>query len=188
MKTSRTISILISTLLILVSFIGYSSFVVPVLERAKALRGEMKVKAEFYAEQRAAIERVRALFSQFEENAVLQETLKSILPVGDAKAAILLEQIRGLAKLNGLALQNISMSERTIKSSPLGIPLAGGIGVVSMNFAASGNYSALKNFLSALETNVRIMDVSSLGLEPVGNLDLLNINFAVDVYYQAKSL
>jgi len=187
MKFSRTISLIISLLLILAAIIGYSSFVAPIIDKAKALRAEMQAKSESYAEQRAAIDSVKSLFAQFEENATLQETLKSVLPVGDAKAAVLLEQIRGLAVLNNLALQTLSIRQRQIEPSFLGVPLAGGIGVVSIEFAASGGYQSLKGFLADLETNVRLMDISVLSAETVVDGDLLNVNFIINSYYQSRA-
>jgi len=66
-------------------------------------------------------------------------------------------QIAALAKKNNLEVSSIDA-----KTSKL-IDEANGLGVVDVTFKISnGNYSVLKNFLSDLENNLRIFDVTSL--------------------------
>ncbi|OGM91043.1 hypothetical protein A3A20_00405 [Candidatus Wolfebacteria bacterium RIFCSPLOWO2_01_FULL_45_19] len=186
-SSKRFVSILLSMFFILAAIVGYSLFVVPALQEAKLLRGEMDAKEQFYDDQRLAIERIKAWLSQFEENAQLQEAMNSILPVGDSRQSLLVAQVSGLAALNGLVLDNLSMRVGPIEPPSFEIPLAAGMGKVTLEFSAAGSYEALKNFLSALETNIRIMDVASLDAEAIAGQNLFRLDFAVDVYYQAKS-
>lgn len=174
-------------LFILSAIVGYSLFVVPAFDQAKALREEIEAKTRLYEEQKAAFERVEVLLAQFEENARLKETLNSILPVGDAMPDLLTAQISGLTALTGLTLETLSTRPGAIEPPSVDIPLAGGIGKISLEFAASGNYESLKNFLSALETNIRIMDVSNLEAEAIAGQNLFRLNFAANAYYQTKS-
>lgn len=183
----RFISIILSMLFILSAIVGYSLFVVPAFNQAKAMREEIDAKTRLYDEQRQAVKQVRILLAQFEENVRIQETLDSILPVGNAMPDLLTAQISGLAALNGLALETLLTRLGAIERSSVDIPLAGGIGKITFEFAASGNYESFKNFLSALETNIRIMDVSSLEAEATAGQNLFKLKFTADAYYQTKA-
>jgi len=101
-SSKRFVSILLSMFFILAAIVGYSLFVVPALQEAKLLRGEMDAKEQFYDDQRLAIERIKAWLSQFEENAQLQEAMNSILPVGDSRQSLLVAQVSGLAALKAV--------------------------------------------------------------------------------------
>lgn len=184
----RFINILLSMVFIAAALFIYSFFLVQTFQTAKALRGEVEAKRQLYKDQLVAIKRVKTLLAQFEENLRLQETLNSILPVGNAELPAVVAQINGLAKLNGVILDKLSIRFGPIGPAAVQIPLAAGIGKATVEFGAEGSYESLKGFLAMLENNIRIMDVMNLDAEILLNeQNLLRMAFKVDVYYQAKS-
>ena len=71
------------------------------------------------------------------------------------------------------------------------------LGSFSFRLAASGSYENFKNFLSEIETNIRIFDVKTVALQPAGvaaqtgakaasSQDAFNYTITVATYYQTQ--
>ena len=102
-----------------------------------------------------------------------KDKIESIAPVRKNKEEIFSE-INHLAYQNGLLLQGISLSE---SEGPSIVP---GVETITVNFSVRGtDYEAFKNFLSAMENNLPLLDVLSLSFSPDGKTS----SFVVDTYY-----
>jgi Tfp pilus assembly protein PilO len=111
----------------------------------------------------------------------------------------LLVQVEALASQNGLILDSINLSslEETKKSktstqaSP--VPPVGTLEVgskpITIDLALSGNSGALKNFLKAVESNLRLMDVTSVSFgesaatAPLTTSGLVTFKVSLNAYY-----
>ncbi len=183
----RFLSIVLSMVFIAAGLVVYTLLLAPAFEELNSMRGELESKTQLYNDQRQAVERVKALLAQFQENVRLQDTLNSILPVEDPRQSSLLEQINGLAILNSVVLEKIAIQLPALEPAPQKAALAARKGRVRADFSAVGSYESLKNFIAALETNVRLMDLVSFGVEGVGvDQNLFRAAFTVDAYYQPQ--
>jgi hypothetical protein len=96
----------------------------------------------------------------------------------------LFSEINYLISKNQLFLQSVSLGEIGAyqDNSSLGIDgaagaIAGNVEAVSIEIAVTGtNYESFKNLLSALENNLRLMDVVTVSFSPVGKTTSLTIN------------
>ncbi|NCO15499.1 MAG: hypothetical protein GW899_01980, partial [Parcubacteria group bacterium] len=66
--------------------------------------------------------------------------------------------------------------------------LVKGLGILRYNFRLTGTYDGLKSFLQAVETNISLMDLVSLKIEPATKSAKGNLSYTVnmDTYYQAE--
>lgn len=137
---------------------------------------------------------------QEEENRVLN----AVPPSEDIPG--LLIQMEALASQNGLILTSLNFvypeSEKGARavlmetgdsgqapaSSAVTLPsasLPAGVDILTLNLKLSGNYNSLKNFLKAIENNLRLTDVSTINFskEKTGS-DLGELNIGLNVYYK----
>jgi hypothetical protein len=108
-----------------------------------------------------------------------------------------LAQLYGLAESNGVAVQTISVSVPAVQidsgseddaSSTALMPT----GSVTFQIAGAGSYESLQNFLSGLETNVRLFDLKGINITSEGQVsknstssqDFFNYTISVAAYYQ----
>jgi hypothetical protein len=102
----------------------------------------------------------------------------------------LFSEINYLVSVNQLILQSVGLSEEGAYQDqglqPIArneIAIASGIKMVNINLSLSGvSYEALKNFLSVLENNLRLMDVFSVSYSPSNN----TANLVIGVYYSSN--
>ena len=128
------------------------------------------------------------------------------MPSGPNVAAAL-AQIYGIAQNNGVSVENFTIAPPSIQLPQTGQEQAYAagetsfslgqvtkpLGTLSFQFKASGNYESFKNFLSQIETNIRIFDIKDFDLQPIADTnspgtgtpaDLFTYNVSVVTYYQ----
>jgi len=67
-------------------------------------------------------------------------------------------------------------------------PLAVGYGIVKVSFDIKGSYESIKEFLSGIETNLRIMDITQLTIGgESGSSNTMNVKVTLDAYYQNRT-
>lgn len=113
----------------------------------------------------------------------------------DRQAAQLLAFFESLAGKSGLVLKSIELSEKIeVKAESPGQPRPGaGLAParpsgpvrefpIIMNML--GTYDSFKNFLSVLETNLRVVDVDNLNFSVTGTAELFSFSLKLKTYYQ----
>jgi|SRR3989344_872691 len=183
-STRRLLVILASFGLIFGSFFVYFSLIVPTYQEIQKLRAELYSKQALYGDQQRAEEAVGKLVGQFQGLATFQELVSISLP-RQADIPSILNQLQGIARLSQISLQSLSF-----QYLPLPQPkdaLIQPIGVIRVNINLFGSYTSLKSYISALETNVRVIDLSSLKIDGGARANQANLihNIIVDVYYQS---
>jgi hypothetical protein len=99
----------------------------------------------------------------------------------------LFSELNYLVSTNQLILQSISLSSASGYQDQGLLPITGAntavassIQTVSITLSLAGvNYTALKNFLSVLENNLRLMDVTHLTFSPQGE----SVQMSINTYY-----
>lgn len=191
-STKRFTSLLIALLLVALTITVSVSFLAPALTAVSDLRGRISAQNELLATQDDAVERFQNLLALYSDQyRTIDETLRGALPTReDVPSAV--NQIQALSRASNLPLQSLTFryaplrpQSRTAQTSLLSKP----IGTLNITFQAAGTYEAGKAFLRALETNIRLMDVKTLKIDPVRrgeeiapNLFLYTVEVAT--YYQ----
>ena len=109
------------------------------------------------------------------------DKVKAIAPAVQNKEE-LFSEINYLVSRNQLFLQSVSLSEvggyggsNLVAETPADKEIAGKIRSVTVSLSVAGaDYQGLKNFLAALENNLRLMDVTSLSFSPGGGSTILS--------------
>lgn len=186
MKSSskRSITLLGSLALLIGAMVIYSFLIRPEYEIVNSLRAEVEGKSQLLAEQQAVIAQVESLLNQFQGSARIQETVSLSLPPKEDTSGIF-SQLQTLAQANNLRIDVFGVQEQPTKP-PAGargtVSVVHDVGVMRVTLKVSGAYENFKNFLQAIETNIRIMDVVSLRVEKV--LGSYNHNLVLQTYYQ----
>lgn len=160
-------------ILILVIIIGtfsaeYFLIVKPKIYQARS-GGPLDISTheQILAEQQQYLEDLKALKAEAET--INKTELEKLYLVVANKA----EMPAILSQIESLAAQATNM-----QLIGLGLNIEQGVISISLSFKG-GDYRIIKEYLSTIEKNIRIMDVASLSIKELGNLFSLNI----DTYY-----
>jgi Tfp pilus assembly protein PilO len=188
-SSKRLVSIGSALLLIVVALVVLFDLVQPEYANLETLKGQLAGEQMLFQTETQAVAQAQTLISQYQSQSQSSQTAALALPTGEDLAGAL-AQIYGLAANNGITIQTVSVSaptlqQQTASSTNLVQPL----GTLTFQIAAVGSYESLQNFLSGLATNVRIFDVKSISLNPVGGTtgksgDLFTYSITVASYYQ----
>jgi len=78
-------------------------------------------------------------------------------------------QMETMASQNNLILKSINFTENTSS--------------ITAQTALAGTYQALKNYLKALENNLRLMDIVNLNFQAPKDGSFYNFNLTIKSYY-----
>ncbi len=196
---------------LLSSLLMYLELIQPAYSNAQQTKAQKNSLQVFFDSEEKVVEQVEKLASSYEGEGEVQQAVSEVLPTRmDIAGAI--AQLYGLAQNNNLAVKSLDLStapaplKKNTNANPGTTQLSGfetslqkGVGTVSFELQLSGSYEDLKNFLSAIETNVRIFDVGQIEVQPVpvtvgvgkagsANVpqDLFDYNFSLKTYYQSQ--
>ncbi len=187
-STKRISSILTAILMIIASLFIYSSSIRPVYSEIKNLRSEIAGRLDLINRNKASIEQVQKLLSEYESISQAQEVTSLVLS-SEQNISQAVNQIVSLIDLNDLSIELLAVQQLAIKPSTQP-NLIKGVGILRFNLRLAGSYGNFKTFLQNLETNINLMDLASLRIEPGGKTktggDNLSYAVIVDSYYQAQ--
>ncbi len=182
-SNKRMLSLLFAFLLLLVSLYVFSSYVRPAFEDVKALRDQLLSKQDYLAAQTEAKATIDKLFAEFEKSAGVMDVLSTALPQGKNLSQSVF-QIQALTGLNNLQLKSLSV-ELTPSNAASKKTLVKTVGKMRISVKLTGDYNGFKNFLQALEANVKLMDVAEMDISPAAKESgPMSYSLKVDTYYQ----
>ena len=207
--TKRFLSMILGILFLLSSLLMYFELIKPAYSEAQQIKAQKNSLQIFLDSEKSVVERVQKLINSYEEQGKIQRAVSEVLPTKkDIAGAIV--QLYGLAQNNGLSVKSFGVSvvqtpQKKSKAadyenqqlSGFETSLQKGVGTLSFDIQLGGSYEDLKNFLSALETNIRIFDVEQIGVQPVSatsgtgkpgststQSNLFSYSISVKTYYQ----
>lgn len=187
MKTStkRILSIGLAALFFVGTLIVYASFIRPEMDTISQKRALTLSKDNLFNNQKTAVQGVQKLIAQFQSIVALQEQVSLAMPLGPNTTQAL-NQIEAVATISQARLNSLSVKTEALLPSRQ--PLAKRLGTLNVNLGITGSYENIKVFLRGLETNVRVANVKSFVISPVGSTqDLYTITLSVEIYYQEKN-
>lgn len=161
-SSKRILSILFSAVFLLGTLVVYGNLIQPEITSAGSLQSLVASKSNLLNGQKTAVAQVSTLIGQFQNASQLQNTVALALPVGPDTTQIL-NQWQAIAQSAGVTLQalNVQPAPVPVKGSAASSTLVKAIGNVTISVSALGTYSAVKQFLEEMETNVRVTSVQT---------------------------
>jgi Tfp pilus assembly protein PilO len=187
MKSSavRFLSLVASLVLLAFSIFVYSVLIAPSYAKVNKLRGELAAKKQLVTEQKKIVSHLANLVSQYEGAVNAYKTGIAHAIPADEEYPSLVGQISFIAKTSGLFLETASIAPLPQAQKIGGNEPLSKLHTVQMSISAAGPYPAFKSFLRSLETNIRVMDVVSAGVQTgVAGSQNLHYNVVISAYYQ----
>lgn len=185
-STKRVLSIGLAFLFFIALLIVYGNFIRPELVKIGEKRAGVISKEILFNNQKAAVEGVQKLISQFQSTAQLQETVSLAVP-REENVTQALNQLQAMAKNSQTGIVSFTVSP--LPFEPTRQPLIKRLGVLELNLAVQGSYEALKSFLRYLETNVRVANIDNFRIAPANareSQDFYVLTLKAELYYQEK--
>jgi Tfp pilus assembly protein PilO len=171
-SSKRLVSVLFAFLFVVAAFVCFFDLVQPAYSGVEALRAQQIGEQNYLASETALVKQAQAAIAAYESESQGVSSVALAMPSGEDVAGAL-AQIQGIAANNGIVVSDIAVTPPAVQiqagvraaatsSSALMKPLES----FSLKLTASGSYESLKNFLSEIETNIRIFDVQNLSVQP----------------------
>jgi len=176
-----------SALLILLALIIYVVLLKPEYTNIQDLRGKLKSSVDFYNAQAQAVDYVNNLYAKNKID--IEQTQKDlVLALPDQEeVANVIYQIQRISALNNIAIDSVNLDRLPIQQK-ITNSLVKGYGTLRVSLKLVGSYESFKELLKFLEGNIRTMDVKTLRVYQVNDLEvgIFNYELVVDTYYQVK--
>ena len=184
--------------ILILAFIGAVVFLdIPKVQSVLNLRKEVKNEKELLKEKQEFITRIENLESSYLANESVLKKLDYIMADGP-DIPNLIVQLEALAIVGGMSPSNLnfSVTEEKIGSEKAKEVRGGGevkpeqaykgYNLVTIDIKMSGDYLGFKNFLQAVEENMRLMDIESITFAPkeIGGAGGFEFNVILQAYYQ----
>jgi Tfp pilus assembly protein PilO len=203
-SSKRLVSVFLAFLFVLAAFISFFDLVQPTYNDMTALRSKQLGEENYIQSQTALVKQVQTILTTYETEAQGAGNVGLAMPSGEDVAGAL-AQIQGIAANNGIAIGNIAVTPPAIQiNAATGIAAASSssgllkpLGSFNFKLTASGSYESFKNFLSEIETNIRIFNVEAVSLQPIAaapsasgkavlSNDMFNYIVTIATYYQTQ--
>lgn len=181
-------NIFIAIAVLLVFIFGYFFLLKPKYDQTVQVISVINKQDEAdFENKKKELQKIKDILKSYNEvEDSYKKKILSIAPVRENKEEIFSE-INYLVSRNGLILQSVSLSEGggydisdSISSGGENYLASGEIKKVTISLRVGGtDYEAFKNFLSAMENNLPLLDVVNLSIDPGNKIS----NFLVDTYY-----
>lgn len=187
-SSKRFVSIVLALAMLVAAVFVYSTFIRSAYSDVETLRAQANSKTTTFTQQQSSVKQIQNLLSQYQDVLKVEDTISSMLPLSPDIGSDI-NQITGLAQINNLTLDILSTEEMAIKPSKQPT-LAKGIGTLKFNFHLTGGYENFKNFIQELETNITLIDLVNLKVEPfskgksAGNI--FSYTITANAYYQTQ--
>jgi hypothetical protein len=192
-STKRFTSSIAALLFFVAAFVVFLELVQPAYSDLSSSKGKLAGEEAMLQNESSTIASVEKLIATYQSQATTQGTLAAALPVGENLAGAV-AQIYGLAQANNISIQNTSVSvsaPKALAQSSAGANLLlRPTGTIAFAVMAAGNYESFLNFLSGLESNLRLFDVKQVSIQSASaavkgqGQDYFNYLLTVDTYYQ----
>lgn len=169
---------MISGALFIATLVVYSNLIKPEIEKVGKKRALVFSKSEAFQDQKNAVLKVQELVSKLKEAKQLGETIALIMPQKPDVTG-LMGQLQTMAKTSQAELKSFTIKPLPFESDEK--PLVRRLGIYGVDFVVEGSYESVKIFLKSLETNVRIMNIDSFTIGPLGGAEKV-----VQDFYSAK--
>jgi Tfp pilus assembly protein PilO len=170
---------------LILGFIGSIIFLnMPAVNDILDIKKNTKTAQVSLDEKVKFIETVKALTEKYKNNEGAIEKLEFVLP-DDQSVPSLIVQFEALANNNGMILSDVMFAEEEETEEN-----SSDHKTLKINLKLSGRYESFKNFLTATENNMRLIDVDSINFQAETESEDTTTSFDFSVtlkaYYQTN--
>ncbi len=164
------------TILVALAGLLFWVLAVPTYDEIADMRAALADRSAILVNRAATIAKINALSKQLADRAADLQRFSNVLPA-KRSAAELVSALQALASQNGVVLNTLNMPGGQSQTSA---PYYNQI----MDMNVSGSYPAFRSFLSALNRNIRIIDILTLDAAPVGGSDtVISFHIRANAYF-----
>jgi len=184
-STKRLVVSLGSLFFIASSLYVFAALINPMLAEIQRLRGTKQATIILLTDYEAAIKALDSVLAQYKDKAFLQDAFSTILPP-EENIPSLLNQLYGLANLKGVLVDSVEFQKlpaQIMETDPLVKPR----GVIQATIRCVSNYENMKRYLGALETNIRLINITSVNITEGFKEDpILSYTITIEAFYQTQ--
>lgn len=187
-SSKRILSIAFAGFLFIGTLVVYANFIEPEVGTVGKMRAEVFSKEKTFRDQKQAVQKVQGLIAELKGAVQIQETVNLALP-SNPNVTQILGQIHAIARSSQTELASFAIKPLSFQVNENA--LVNRVGVLGVSLAVNGSYESVKNFVRALETNIRISNVKTFeissinsGSRSTGNS--LSASLALEVFYQEQ--
>ena len=186
--TKRNISLIIVVILIGISLGVFFGIDWPAFKKIGELNGKISQEKAQYKDQYEAVQIAKSIINQYKSLAGVSQTISLSIP-REAEVQNVLSQINKISIQAGLTTQSINFENITIPQSKKET-LVKNNQITRVDTSLLGSYESFKTWLSAIESNIRLMDVQSVSFSGIAssegtkNQGIFNFKVSLNVYYQ----
>ncbi|HZZ99209.1 MAG TPA: type 4a pilus biogenesis protein PilO [Candidatus Paceibacterota bacterium] len=167
----------IGALLIAAAAVAFWMLALPAYDQVVSLRDALSQREEILQNRTAIVSNIKSLDKQYTEHSAEIQRFSNIVPASKDTAE-LVSTIQAMASQNGLTLTGVAMGSQN------GSKNKDPYQTQSMDISVTGKYLSFRSFLSNLESNLRIMDVTNLDIsQTTGDSSDLNFRIKANAYY-----
>jgi Tfp pilus assembly protein PilO len=186
--TKRNISLTIVLALVGAALGVFFGLDWPAFQRIGELNGKIAQEKVQYQEQYEAVQIAKSIINQYKSLSGVSQTISLSVPREDEIQNII-AQINNISLQAGLTTQSINFQSVTV-TQPKKDVLVKNNQITRIDVSLLGSYESFKTWLSAIEGNIRLMDVQKIsfsgvsGADSTKNQSTFNFKVSLNVYYQ----
>lgn len=177
---------MIKNLFFLLLILGFIAIVVffdiPAVQDVLNLRKAVIEQNKILQDKQEFLIKLEKLIKNYEDNKQYAEKISYVLPSGEEIPNLII-QLEALGVEGGMAIEQIEFSsvDEQVTAGSLE-----NYKTMTINLKTSGDYYSFKNFIAAVEKNMRLMDIEKINFIPLSseNSQLFNFEITLKTYYQ----
>jgi Tfp pilus assembly protein PilO len=186
--TKRNISLVIVLILAGAALGVFFGMDWPAFKKIGELNGKISQEKAQYEDQYEAVQIAKSIINQYKSLSGVNQTISLSVP-REAEIQNIIAQINNISLQAGLTTQSINF-DNLVVTQPKKDVLVKNNQITSIDISLLGTYESFKTWLSAIEGNIRLMDVETIafsgisGAESNKNQGIFNFKVSLNVYYQ----
>ena len=156
---------------------------VPMISDVLKTKEDVKTQQDLLKEKNDFIQKAEKLAEQYKGSEDIFKKLDVILPDNQDMPNMIV-QLEALANASGVVLRDVTFAEEEKTEGNVSDYKA-----IRINVKIDGSYEAFKNFLTAVENNMRLSDVNSIGFQATTNstgVSTFGFDVVLTTYYQTN--
>lgn len=195
--TKRNFSLILTIIFFLISLIAFFNYTWPALLRVLDLNDSLKLIKEEYTRQNKSLQIAKDIINQYKNLSNVNQMISLTLPKTDELFNVV-AQLEKISSESGILIQNITIkpplqsATSTAASASAGgskESLISSVQSINVDLSMVGTYESFKTWINAIETNIRLMDITSINFTGMvasekTSTNIFNFRVNLNFYYQ----
>lgn len=192
-STKRNLSLILIIVFFIVAFVVFFNYTWPALLKVLDANDKLKVVKQNYAKQLQSLQMAKQIIDQYKNLTNVNQTISLTLPKSEEIYNVI-TQLNKISQNSGLLLQSISLQRSAPTSQTTSTTKTESLinkpQTITLTLNLVGTYEAFKTWLEAIETNIRLMDITNINFSGVlsseksTTANIFNYRVTLNTYYQ----